>query len=226
LAHTLLAVIPSTRTPPVADALAAIRDLATTADAEARARVAARVAELGRITTAEKYELYGEAPPLAITPEVGDLLYLLVRIRRPGLVVEFGASHGLSTIYLAAALRDAGAGALLTTEILPGKAAATARNLAAAGLADLVEIRIGDALDTLQEVAAPIDLVFLDGRNDFYLPVLRLLEPRLSAGAVVAADLSADDPDLLPYLDRVRNGPYATVELPLAAGLAVSIWTA
>jgi predicted O-methyltransferase YrrM len=192
-----------------------------------RARVDTRTTELCRpLTSAEKYDLYGESPPLAIKPEVEDLLYLLACISRPERVVEFGASHGISTIYLAAALRDAGAGSLITTEILPAKAAATARNLADAGLADIVEIRIGDARQTLQDVTGPIDLVFLDGRNDLYVPVLQILEPALGDGAIIAADLSFDDPDLVPYLDHIReaNGSYATFSIPLDAGLEVSIW--
>ncbi|MEO9177170.1 MAG: methyltransferase, partial [Gaiellales bacterium] len=116
--------------PEVMATLAAIRDNARTEDAAAKLRVHLRTQQLGRrLSTPETYELYGEGPALAITPEIGELLYLVTLARRPTRVVEFGSSHGSSTIYLAAALRDAGSGALLTTEILPGKCAATTRNL-------------------------------------------------------------------------------------------------
>jgi predicted O-methyltransferase YrrM len=215
------------RNPRVTEVIAEIRQHSAIADSEARARVESRAAELGRaLSTTEKYDLYGESPPLAVKADVAELLYLLVRIGQSERIVEFGASHGISTIYLAAALRDAGGGSLITTEILPGKVAATARNLAAAGLDDLVEIRTGDARQTLQNVGGPVDLVFLDGRNDLYLDVLQLLEPYLKEGAIIAADLSPDDPDLVPYLDHIHDeqGSYTTVRIPLDAGLEVSIW--
>lgn len=227
LGITLTLVIPAMRSARATRVVASIRDHAVIADAEARARIEARTAELGRpLGTAEKYDLYGDSPPLAIKPEVAELLYVLTRVSRPQRVVEFGASHGISTIYLAAALRDVGAGTLITSEIVPGKAATTARNLTDAGLDDIVEVRTGDARETLRDVTGPVDLVFLDGRNDLYLTVLQILEPRLEDGALVAADLSTDDPDLAPYLQHVRDpsGPYATFEIPLDAGLEVSIW--
>jgi predicted O-methyltransferase YrrM len=211
---------------PVAGVLRGLRDYAEIEDSRAWERLQARESELGRrLTIPERYVVYGAAPPLAVSPESGELLYLLVRLRRPALVVEFGSSHGISTICLAAALQDAGGGSLLTTEILPEKAEATRRNLSAAGLDQLVEVRTGDALETLADVPGPIDVLFLDGRNDFYLPVLRLLEPALAPDALVIADLSPDDPALEPYLAHVREGAsgYASLLVPLAAGVEVSL---
>ncbi|MCQ4380070.1 class I SAM-dependent methyltransferase, partial [Clostridioides difficile] len=64
-------------------------------------------------------------------------------------IVEFGTSFGISTLHLAAALRDNGGGRLVTSEFEPSKGVRARANLAAAGLADLVEIREGDALRTL-----------------------------------------------------------------------------
>ncbi|MGH3003630.1 MAG: O-methyltransferase [Gaiellaceae bacterium] len=211
---------------PVRSVLAGLRAYAAVEDPRAAARVHAREAELGeRLGTAEKYALYGDAPPLAVSEEVGDLLYVLARACRPHLAVEFGASRGVSTIHLAAALRDAGRGSLVTTEILPAKAAATRDALADAGLDDLVDLRAGDALETLRELPRPVDLLFLDGRNDLYLAVLRLLEPRLSPAALVVADLSGDDPALVPYLEHVRTGTgaYLSLAIPLGSGVEVSL---
>jgi predicted O-methyltransferase YrrM len=211
---------------PVAGVLRELRGYALVEDARARERVRAREAELGRrLVTAEKYRVYGEKPPLAISAEAGELLYLLTRARRPRLAVEFGASHGISTVYLAAALRDAGSGMLVTTELLPAKGDAARRSLAAAGLDAVVELRVGDALETLRHLGGPIELLFLDGRNDLYLPLLRLLEDELSPGALVVADLSVDDPDLLPYLDHVRSesSRFDSLEVGLDAGVEVSV---
>ncbi len=107
------------------------------------ARVRAREVELGeKVYGRERAELYGVAP-LAIKREVGELLYAFALARRPGLIVEFGASVGLSTIYLAAALRDLGAGRLITTELSSEKARIASGNIEQAGLADLVELRPG-----------------------------------------------------------------------------------
>lgn len=209
-------------TDPVRAVLRDLRAYAAVEDPRAQERAQARRAELGgQLSTAEKYELYGDAPPLAIAPEEGELLYVLTRALRPALVVEFGASHGISTLYLAAALRGAG-GRLVTTEIRPGKAEATAANLRRAGLDDLVDVRVGDARETLRDIEAPVDLVFLDGRNDLYLEVLRLIEPRLRPGGCVVADLSPGDPDLVPYLDYVR-ATYERIALAAAPGLEVSV---
>ncbi len=218
--------MPSTLSDPAVSAvLQRLHAAAEAEDGPAKQRVAAREAELGeRLSQAQRYEIYGGAP-LAIKREVGAVLYLLTVSRRPRWVVEFGASLGLSTLYLAAAIRDCGGGSLVTTELLPDKAQATRGNLAAAGLEDLVELRVGDALDTLRDLEGGVELLFLDGRNDLYLQVLRLVEPRLAENALVAADLNTDDPDLTPYLDYVRdpiNGYFST-EVPLDAGLELSV---
>ena len=194
-------------------------------DPPAKERVLDRERELGRrVWGAERSEMYGGAP-LSITPEVGDLLCVLVLARRPRTIVEFGASHGYSTIHLAAAVRDVGSGRVITTELEPGKVAAAERNLAEAGLDDLVEMRVGDALTTLQDVPE-VDLLFLDGWNNLYEPVVDMLQPRLSPGALVIADLSSDDPDQVSYVERMRapGSGYVTVDIPLDAGVVVSAW--
>lgn len=213
-------------TDPVASVLDRLFALAEREDPLAKDRLIQREAEIGRrLTQTEKCEIYGDIPPLAISREVGQLIHLLAISRPPHRIVEFGASHGISTIHLAAAIRDAGGGSLITTEVLPAKAKATRENLAAAGLGDLVDVRVGDALETLRDLDQDVDLLFLDGRNDLYLQVLALIEPRLASGCLVVADLSRDDPDLTPYLAHVRDpeGRYASICLPLDAGVEVSV---
>jgi predicted O-methyltransferase YrrM len=179
--------------------------------------------QLGRrVYGRERGTVYGLAP-LAITPEVGELLYALALARRPRTIVEFGASLGFSTIHLAAAARDLGDARVITTEMEPEKAAGARENLAEAGLGDVVDLRVGDALETLSDVAE-VDLLFLDGWNNLYLSVLDLLEHRLSPGALVIADLSEDDPELIPYSERMhdQSGGYRSVTIPLDAGVVVS----
>ena len=166
---------------------------------------------------------------IPVPPVVGRLLYTLARAIPSGTVVEFGASHGISAIYLAAAVRDRGEGTVITTELHPGKAKAARENLRAAGLLDYVDLREGDALETLKGMARGVTLLFLDGWKKLYLPVLKLLEPALAPGALVAAD----DLDLFPevhkpYLAYVRNpgSGYVSVEVPIGDRLELSVRTA
>lgn len=214
------------RSPAVAAVLDCLYAVVAAEDEPAKQRVREREIEVGRrLSQKQRYELYGGAP-LAITREVGELLYMLTIARRPRIVVEFGASLGISTIYLASALRDCG-GRLITTEVLPAKAEAAQENLVEAGLDDLLDLRVGDALETLADIEGEIDVLFLDGRNDLYLDVLRLLEPRLARAALIAADLNIDDPDLTPYLTYVRNpgNGYLSLHVPLDAGVELSMRT-
>lgn len=141
---------------------------------------------------------------MAVGPEFGRLLYTQARATHARTIVEFGTSFGISTIHLAAALRDNGGGQLITTEYEPEKAEQARQNLTAAGLADLVDFRIGDALQTLADSPTDIDMVFLDGAKELYLPVLRLLEPRLHPGTLIASD-NTDHADMADFLTHIRT---------------------
>ncbi|BBK44188.1 hypothetical protein STVA_42080 [Allostella vacuolata] len=153
---------------------------------------------------------------LAVSPTFGRFLYMLARARRATRIVEFGTSMGVSTIYLAAALRDNGGGRLIGSELEPAKAARARANLQAAGLGDLVDVRAGDALRTLGDVGGPVDLVLLDGAWSLYLPVLRLVEPHLAPGAAILGENAFDQ----AYLDHVRNpaNGYLSQPLPVDEG--------
>lgn len=213
------------RSESVARVLTRLRDQGELEDPPAKARLQAYEHELGRrVYGRERAALYGSASSLAVTPEVGELLHLLVLARRAQTIVEFGASLGFSTIHLAAAIRELGAGAVITTEIEPDKANAARENLIEAGLSEVVDLRVGDALETLADVRE-VDLLFLDGWNNLYLAVLDLLEPSLSPGALVIADLSAGDTEQDAYCARMHDpeSGYATVDVPLDAGVVVSV---
>jgi predicted O-methyltransferase YrrM len=155
------------------------------------------------MTTQERTEAMSEFY-IPVTPEAGRLLYALVRAIRPATVVEFGMSFGISAIHLAAAVRDNGSGRVVTTELSETKIAAAKKTFAETGLDDAITILEGDALATLADLDGPVDFVLLDGWKDLYLPVIKLLEPHLSAGVLVVAD-NASAPDMQPYLDYVRN---------------------
>jgi predicted O-methyltransferase YrrM len=161
-----------------------------------------------------------------ISADAGRLLYALVRASRPDTVVEFGTSFGISTIYLAAAVADNGRGRVISTELSTTKAEAARSNLRQAGVDGPVTVLVGDARQTLADLPGPIGLVLLDGWKDLCLPVLRLLEPKLAAGALIAAD-DINLPGMAGYLDYVRdpaNG-YVSVAFPVEDGMEISSWT-
>src|SRR5689334_14621999 len=107
--------------------------------------------------------------PLPLSRETGALLYMLARSSGARTIVEFGTSFAISTLHLAAALRDNGGGRLITSEFEPSKVERARAHLSAGGLIDLVEIRQGDALQTLAaDLPDSIDLVLLDGAKALY----------------------------------------------------------
>ena len=161
---------------------------------------------------------------MPVTPDAGRLLYTLVRASRPSTIVEFGMSLGISAIHLASAVRDNGTGRVVTTELSAAKVAAATRTFTETGLADLITVLEGDALTTLTAIDGPIQFVLLDGWKDLYLPVTKLLEPKLSPGALIVADNTSMD-DTRPYLDHVRdpgNG-YVSVNFPVREGDSMEI---
>lgn len=158
---------------------------------------------------------------LPVSRETGQLLYMLVRGSRASSVVEFGTSFGISTLHLAAALRDNGGGRVLTTEFEPSKVLRAQAHLEAAGLADLVEIRQGDALQTLRGgLPGEIDLVLLDGAKALYPQVLALLESRLHAGSWIVADNADFSPE---YLQWVRDPANGYLSIPFGEDVELSL---
>lgn len=145
---------------------------------------------------------------MAVTEEEGDFLHFIAKAVKAKKIVEFGCSFGISTIYLAAAAKDNG-GKVITTDIEPNKVAGTRKNMEEAGLIEYAEIRLGNALETLADVEAPIDLLFLDGAKELYLPLFDLLQPKLSSGAIVLAD-NVDKPEAASFLSRLSDSDEIT----------------
>ncbi|KAK4216544.1 hypothetical protein QBC37DRAFT_309825 [Rhypophila decipiens] len=169
---------------------------------------------------------------LSVSPQFGRFLYACARASRARRIVEFGSSMGVSTIYLAAALRDnnnnnnnnssssSTGGGVIGTELELSKAERAMSNLSAAGLADLVEIRVGDARETLLLGAGEdgeIDMVLLDGAFTLYLDVLKVLEPRLRPGAlIIGENCFRQAGGYVDYVSDPANG-YLSVPLPFDA---------
>ena len=141
-------------------------------------------------------------------------------------VVEFGTSFGISTIYLAAALRDNGGGLVVGSEVEPTNVVKARANIVEAGLADLVEIREGDAQETLQYPGGVVDMVFLDGLKDLYLAIAKMLAPHLRKGAVLVADnIFTYKRSLAPYVGYMKDAAngFSSVTLYLKDGTEYSV---
>jgi predicted O-methyltransferase YrrM len=176
---------------------------ADAAKSDALRRNTVRGAEAAGKTEADFYKAARKSY-MAVGRDFGNLLYNLARSAKAKTIVEFGTSFGISTIFLASAIRDNGSGKVITTEFEPEKAEQAKRNLVAAGLEQWVEFRVGDALETLSDPPREIDMIFLDGAKSLYFGVLKLLEPQLRSGGIVASD-NTDHDGMAAFLNYIRD---------------------
>jgi predicted O-methyltransferase YrrM len=165
------------------------RDPATEGDVHGQAVAADRWAAVDRyveeLLLADDAALPGSGGA-AVSPAQGKLLHLLARVTQARAILELGTFEGYSTIWLARALPPDGR--LVSLEIDPERAEAARANVERAGLAGLVEIRVGPAGETLAELAGPFDLVFIDADKrsnpDYLERALELSRP----GTLIVAD--------------------------------------
>jgi predicted O-methyltransferase YrrM len=208
---------------PIADVLEHLHQEAEAADAPLMERYKSEVVNheqmMSQLVESETKDLKGFYHGFAgnflnVSPQFGRFLYMCARTCKAQLIIEFGSSMGISTIYMAAALRDMGGGRLIGTELEPSKAERAQANLAAAGLGDLVELRVGDARETLKPgFGGDIDMAMLDGAFSLYLPVLKLLEPHLKPGALIIGENAFAEAD--GYIDYVRDPQNGYLSQPL-----------
>jgi predicted O-methyltransferase YrrM len=125
---------------------------------------------------------------VALEPAKAEFCHLMCRALRASRVVEVGTSWGVSTLYLADAVRANGGGVVIGTEHEPAKAAAARAHFAQAGLADLIDLREGDLRQTLKVIEGPVDFVLMDIWTEMARPAIELIAPRLRPGAVIVAD--------------------------------------
>ena len=181
----------------------------------------------GVFSFTEQYHKMGDLS-LAISPEQGMFAYQMARLTGARRIVEFGTSFGVSTIYLASALKDNGAGKVIGSEFVKSKVEAAKNNLKQLGLLKWADIRLGDARVTLADPGGPVDMVLLDGSKDMYLEIIQILKPYLHAGSVVLAD-NVTSPFIrktlsgyVKYMQNLENG-FMSLTLPFKDGFEFSI---
>ncbi len=213
----------SLTTSPLAPLLDRLFDEAAAATSPAVAALSREERERMMRSKTEYLDLYGLMKDLwlPVSRETGVLLYMLARSMRARSIVEYGTSFGISTLHMAAALRDNGGGRLITSEFEPSKVSQARKHLTEGGVADLVEIREGDALITLSaDLPETIDLLLLDGAKSLYPEILSLVESRLRPGAIIVADNADFCPE---YLERVRAPGGGFLSVPFADDVELSM---
>ncbi|GAB3157128.1 O-methyltransferase [Amycolatopsis stemonae] len=168
-------------------------------------------------------------PHIAVAPNQGKLLNLLARLAGARSILEIGTLGGYSTIWLARALPSGGK--LVTCEYEPRHAEVARANLARAGFGeDVVDIRVGAALDTLPGLSGPFDFVFVDADKNNLANYVRAVLPLTRPGTTIVvdnvvrqgavADAASTDPnvvgaremfDLLAAEDRIDATAVQTV---------------
>ena len=139
-------------------------------------------------------------------PEKAEFLKQIVQKVQPNVMIECGTAIGYSGLWIAQELQTIGTGKLITIEIDPGRASEAQSNFTRAGVDHLVDSRIGDARNVLNDIDIAVDLLLLD--NDFqnYFPCFQAIEPQLTNGATIVADnvgIGADS--MKDYLDYTRS---------------------
>jgi predicted O-methyltransferase YrrM len=166
---------------------------------------------------------------VALDRDKAEFCYQLCRANDARRIVEIGTSYGVSTLYLAAAVRDnvlagGGSGVVIGTEYEPNKAAAARAHFEQAGLSRFVDLREGDLRQTLGQIDGPVDFMLVDIWITMARPALELVTPHLRSGAIVIADNTAqyrsEYADYFAFLDV--HG-FRTMTLPFTGGLELSV---
>jgi predicted O-methyltransferase YrrM len=187
---------------------------------------AAREEKLWETLTPEDAGRRRDEMLLPVGHAAGVLLNLLIQEGDARRILEVGSSYGYSTQWLAAGAREV-KGKVTSLELQPPKVEYARARLARAALADYVEFRIADALDSLRTLTGPFDFVLVDLWKDLYVPVFELLYPKLAPGAIIVADNMLQPESARPhanaYRERVRAAPgMSSVLLSVGNGLEVS----
>ena len=166
---------------------------------------------------------------VALDPDKAEFCYQLCRASNARRVVEIGTSFGVSTLYLAAAIRDnisagGGNGVVIGTEYEPDKAAAARAHFEQAGLSRFVDLREGDLRQTLKGIDGPVDFMLMDIWITMARPALELVTPHLRPGAIVITDNTRQyRSEYADYFAFLEAQGFRTMTLPFDGGLEMSV---
>jgi predicted O-methyltransferase YrrM len=163
---------------------------------------------------------------ISVGPATGQLLNILAKSIKAKTILELGTSYGYSTVWLAEAARATG-GRLITIDKVANKHNYARSMLARADLTKQVDFRLGDALDTIDALKGPFDFVLVDLWKELYVDAFDLFYPKLSPGAIIAADnmiLPVNyREDALRYRKHIRSKPKIdSVLIPVGSGVELS----
>ena len=164
---------------------------------------------------------------VALDRDKAEFCYLLCRSLRAARVVEAGTSFGVSTLYLAAAVRDNQVenGVVIGTEYEPKKIEIARANFKEAGLSEFIDLREGDLRHTFQDVGGPVDFMLVD-IWEVAQPALELVSPSLRPGAIVVCDNTAVDADEYGDYFEFVNDPsnrLCTMTVPFDGGFELAV---
>ena len=165
---------------------------------------------------------------VALEREKAEFCYMMCRAIGARRIVEVGTSFGVSTLYLAAAVRDNGGGVVFAAENEPIKAQHARVNFEAAGLTSFIEFHEADVIQACADFGGPIDFVLFDIWGHVVPPVLDVLLPRLRVGAVICTDNTGGERSRQNYagLFEILESPacgFRTMTLPFDGGFELSI---
>lgn len=160
---------------------------------------------------------------LNLEPASAQLLSILVRASGVTRALEFGTSSAYSTIWLAWSLARVG-GRIVSIDRNPDKHTLARENLRRAGFLDRVDLRTGDAVDIVRQLAGPFDLLFLDADRRKFPELLQLLLPKLAPKALIVADNVLSHPEeIAEYLQRISSlADFQHTTVPVGKGLSIA----
>ena len=182
---------------------------------------------------AEETRHFSTASGMMVGPVEGQFLALMVELSGAHRVLEIGTFTGYSALSMAAALPPRGT--LVTCDVNPDHLAVARRHIAASPFADRIDIRLGPALETLETLPGPFDLVFIDADKTNYANYYEAALPKLAEGGLILVDnvlwsgrvLDPEGSDeeaqaIRAFNDKVRSDPRVTcVMLSIRDGITV-----
>jgi predicted O-methyltransferase YrrM len=206
-----------------------LADLHARSDVQVAAMQSYQTNPSRRAPSEEEIKAFLSDKLVALDRDKAEFCYQLCRANNAHRIVEAGTSYGVSTIYLAAAVRDniqaaGGTGLVIGTEYEPDKARAARAHFEQTGLSGLIDLREGDLRETLRQVDGPVDFMLVDIWIPMARPALELVTPHLRRGAIVVCDNTEQyRTEYADYFAFLEANGFRTMTLPFDGGLELSV---